>query len=333
MPYAIARSVLFRLDPEEAHDLGIAAARWLGGSSQRCQTLRHHIARPRESATTLLGLTFPTRIGLAAGLDKNAEAPLAWWAFGFGFAELGTVTPRPQAGKPKPRMFRLPAREALVNRMGFNNHGAKRVAERLAEQKVAGLRPPMPLLLSVGKNATTPNERAAEDYHAAATMLAPHADVLTINVSSPNTPGLRSLQNPQELTSIVGAVLGPAAGKPVLVKVAPELQGDLLRSVLDACLAAGATGFIATNTLAKQPGEDREDGGLSGQPLRNISRMRVAEIRKHVGDRVPLIGCGGINDADSARAMIDAGADLIQLYTALVYKGPMLAAELSRVIG
>ncbi|QOV90507.1 quinone-dependent dihydroorotate dehydrogenase [Humisphaera borealis] len=331
MSYALARTLLFRLDPEEAHDLGVGAARWLAGRAERCRLVRNFIARPSVRPVELMGLTFPTRVGLAAGLDKNAEAPLAWWAFGFGFAELGTVTPRPQSGKPKPRMFRVPARQALINRMGFNNQGARRVAERLAEQKAAGLRPAMPLLLSVGKNATTPNDRAAEDYNLAATSLAPHADVLTINVSSPNTPGLRALQNPQELTAIVRAVLEPAAGKPVLVKVAPELEGDLLRSVLDACLSAGATGFIATNTLAKQPGEPREDGGLSGQPLRQISRARVAEIRKHVGDNIPLIGCGGINDAESARAMLDAGADLIQLYTALVYQGPFLAAALSRV--
>lgn len=330
MPYVLARSVLFRLDPEEAHDLGIGAARWLSQSRDRATFVRNVLAKPIDKPVELMGLTFPNRVGLAAGLDKNGEAPLAWWAFGFGFAELGTITPRPQSGKPRPRMFRLPDRQALINRMGFNNQGAARVAERLIEQKTAGLRPAMPLLLSVGKNATTPNEKAADDYHAAASLLAPHADALTINVSSPNTPGLRALQNPQELTAIVQAVLTPAAGKPVLVKVAPELTGDLLRSVLDACLSAGATGFIATNTLAKQPGEQREDGGLSGQPLRQISRARIAEIRQHVGDRVPLIGCGGINDAASARAMRDAGADLIQLYTALVYQGPMLAAQLSR---
>ena len=330
MLYRLARPFIFRQDPEEAHDMAISLVRWMAEESYRCRLMRELVARPASREVHLMGLTFSNRVGLAAGLDKNAEAPLAWWAFGFGFAELGTVTPRPQSGKPKPRMFRVPERQALINRMGFNNQGAKRVAERLAEQKAAGLRPPMPILLSVGKNAATANERAAEDYNLAATMLAPHADILTINVSSPNTPGLRSLQNPQELTAIVRAVLESAAAKPVLVKVAPELSGDLLRSVLDACLSAGATGFIATNTLAKRPDEDREDGGLSGQPLRHISRQRVSEIRKHVGDKVPLIGCGGINDTESARAMLDAGADLIQLYTALVYEGPMLAAQLTR---
>jgi dihydroorotate dehydrogenase len=330
MLYRLARPFLFRHDAEEAHEIGIGVARWVAESTERAQFIHDFIAKPADRPKVVAGLSFPTPVGLAAGLDKNAEAPLAWWAFGFGFAELGTITPRPQAGKPRPRLFRDVKREALINRMGFNNHGADAVAARIAAQKANGLRPPMPLGISVGKNAVTPNERAAEDYGIAATKLAKHADFLTINVSSPNTPGLRSLQNPQELTAIVQAVLRPAAGKPVFVKVAPELEGDLLRSVLDACLTAGATGIIATNTLAKRPDEDREEGGLSGQPLRQISRARVAEIREHIGNKTPLIGCGGINDVESARAMLDAGADLIQLYSAMIYEGPFLAAAISR---
>ncbi|HEX8913970.1 MAG TPA: quinone-dependent dihydroorotate dehydrogenase [Humisphaera sp.] len=330
MLYTLVRPFLFRHDAEEAHEIGIGFARWLAEDAAKCRFVRACVTRPADRPKVVAGLTFPNPVGLAAGLDKNAEAPMAWWAFGFGFLELGTVTPRPQAGKPKPRMFRDIAGAALINRMGFNNHGAAAVAAHLASQRAAGLRPPIPVGLSVGKNATTPNERAAEDYGLAATALAPHADFLSINVSSPNTPGLRSLQNPQELTAIVQAVRAPAAGKPVLVKVAPELDGDLLRSVLDACLEAGATGFIATNTLAKRPDEQREDGGLSGRPLKQISRARVAEIRKHVGDKVPLIGCGGIDDAAAARAMLDAGADLVQFYTAMVYGGPTLPAEITR---
>ena len=330
MAYPLARSILFRMDPEEAHELGVGAARWLSHGKRRAQLVHDTLARPRPLPRRLMGLDFPNPVGLAAGLDKNAEAPLGWWAFGFGFIELGTVTPRPQPGKPRPRMFRDLPRQALINRMGFNNHGADAVAARLAEQRAEGLRPPIPIGLSVGKNATTPNERAADDYGSAAARLAPHADFLSINVSSPNTPGLRSLQNPQELTAIVEAVLKPAAGKPVLVKVAPELEGDLLRSVLDACLSAGATGFIATNTLGKRADEQREDGGLSGQPLREVSRARVAEIRKHAGDRVPLVGCGGVADAATSRAMLNAGADLVQIYTALVYEGPFLPAAITR---
>jgi dihydroorotate dehydrogenase len=330
MLYRLARPFLFRHDAEEAHEIGIGCARWLAESTAACRFIHDFVAKPADRPKRVAGLTFPNPVGLAAGLDKNAEAPLAWWAFGFGFAELGTITPRPQSGKPKPRLFRDVPREALINRMGFNNHGADAVAARLAEQRAQGLRPAMPLGISVGMNATTPNERAADDYGIAAQKLAPHADFLTINVSSPNTPGLRSLQNPQELTAIVQAVLLPAAGKPVFIKVAPELEGDLLLSVLDACLSAGATGFIATNTLARRADEVREEGGLSGRPLREISRQRIAEIRQHVGDKVPLIGCGGIADAASARAMFNAGADLVQLYSAMIYEGPFLAAGISR---
>lgn len=330
MLYRLVRPFLFRHDPEDAHEMGIDFARWLAEDEARCRFVHDFVARPADRPVRVAGLTFPNPVGLAAGLDKNAEAPLAWWAFGFGFVELGTVTPRPQAGKPRPRMFRDVARRALVNRMGFNNHGADAVAARLAALKAQGLRPPIPVGLSVGKNANTPNERAADDYGAAAAKLAPHADFLSINVSSPNTPGLRSLQNPQELTAIVRAVLAPAAGKPVLVKVAPELAGDLLRSVLDACLSAGAAGFIATNTLAKTPDEQREDGGLSGAPLREISLVRVAEIRRRVGREVPLVGCGGVADAAAAKAMLAAGADLVQVYTGLVYEGPFLPAGITR---
>lgn len=332
MLYSLIRPFLFRQDPEDAHNLAMDIARWVAGDLARAKLVHDIIARPAERPVTIAGLRFPNPIGVAGGMDKNAEAPLAWWAFGFGFMELGTITPRPQSGKPRPRMFRDIKNRALINRMGFNNHGASAVAARLAAQRADGLRPPVPIGISVGKNAVTPNEQAADDYGLAATTLAPHADFLTINVSSPNTPGLRSLQNPQELKAIVEAVRRPAGGKPVLVKVAPELEGDLLRSVLDACLSAGATGFIATNTLAKRPGEDREDGGLSGRPLKQISPRRVAEIRQHVGDAVPLIGCGGIDDAAAARHMIDAGANLVQIYTALVYEGPFLAAALSRAV-
>ncbi|MDB5295887.1 MAG: hypothetical protein JWO31_1870 [Phycisphaerales bacterium] len=330
MLYALARPLLFRKDPEDAHNLAIASARRLAGGRRRAALVRSTLARPALLPRRVMGLDFPNPVGLAAGMDKNAAAPLAWWAFGFGFVELGTVTPRPQAGKPRPRMFRdVPAR-AVINRMGFNNDGAPAVAARLADQQARGLRPPFPVGVSVGKNADTPNDRAADDYGLAAAAVAPHADFLSINVSSPNTPGLRSLQNPQELTAIVAAVRGPAAGKPVLVKVAPELTGDLLRSVLDACLAAGATGFIATNTLARTPSETREDGGLSGRPLRDVSPARVAEVRAHVGPGVPLVGCGGVEDAATARRMLDAGADLVQVYTALVYAGPFLPAAITR---
>jgi dihydroorotate dehydrogenase len=330
MLYRLIRPALFALDPERAHGIGVGAARRLARSRRLAAAVRRALARPKDAPVTAAGLTFPNRVGLAAGLDKNAEAALAWWAFGFGFAELGTVTPRPQPGRDRPRLFRFPQKLALVNRMGFNNDGAEAVAARLARQAAAGLRPPFPIGLSVGKNATTPVERAADDYAAAAQVLAPHADYLAINVSSPNTPGLRGLHSRADLVPLLRAVRAHAGGKPLFVKIAPELDGDDLTGVLDACAEEGAAGVIATNTLATLGRDGLPEGGLSGRPLRDLSLRRVEAVRRHLGGRLPVVGCGGIDDAASARAMLDAGADLVQLYTALIYRGPFLAARLSR---
>ena len=332
MPYRIVRPLLFRFDAERAHHFGLGAARVLARRRMLSRWYRSVVSRPRDEPVKVAGLTFPNRIGLAAGLDKNAEAPLAWWAFGFGFMELGTVTPLPQAGKPKPRLFRFPAERALVNRMGFNNEGAAAVAERLAEQARRGLRPPCPVGVSVGKNAATPPEGAAEDYARAAAAVAAHADYLAINVSSPNTAGLRDLQSREEVGRIVEAIRPHALGRPLFVKVAPELTGEALAGVVEACVAEGVAGMIATNTLATHGRDGRPEGGLSGRPLRETALARVAEVRRLAGDRLVLIGCGGVDDAASARAMLDAGADLVQLYTGLIYHGPLLPARLTRAI-
>ncbi len=327
---SLLRPILFSLDAERAHELALAAAARLARSQLLARLVHDVLTRPRPAPVTLLGLTFPNPIGLAGGMDKNGVAPLAWWAFGFGFAELGTVTPRPQPGNERPRMFRLPRERAIVNRMGFNNDGAAVVAARLAEQARNGLRPPFPVGVSVGKNKDTPAEKAADDFAAAAAAVAPHADFVTVNVSSPNTPGLRALQNADDLGRLVAAVRAAAGAKPVLVKVAPELGGDDLAAVLDAGLAAGAAGVIATNTLSTADRPDLPQGGLSGRPLRELALRRVAEVRRHVGDRAAVVGCGGIDDAASARAMLDAGADLVQLYTGLVFEGPFLPARITR---
>jgi dihydroorotate dehydrogenase len=265
-------------------------------------------------------------------MDKNARAPFAWWAFGFGFVELGTVTPKGQSGNDKPRMFRLPAEEAVINRMGFNNDGAEVVAARLAEQAMKGLRPPFPIGISVGKNKHTPVEQTADDYASSAAPLASHADFVTINVSSPNTPGLRSLQTPEWLTKLVTRVREVSGTKPVLVKVAPELDGPDLDAALDAVMTAGAAGVIGTNTLGCVA-PTGEPAGKSGRPLRDIAPRRVEAIRKRVGDTATVIGCGGIDDMDSARRMLDAGANLIQIYTGLIYKGPFLPAVITRGLG
>jgi dihydroorotate dehydrogenase len=330
MLYRLLRPLLFQLDAEQAHNLGVAAAAFLGRRRLLSNLIRNTLARPLLRPKTIAGLTFKTPIGLAAGLDKNAVAPRAWWAFGLGFAELGTVTPKPQAGKDKPRLFRFPDKSAIVNRMGFNNDGAEIVAARLKRMTDLRLRPPFPIGLSIGKNATTPQEQAAEDYAVVATALAPHADYLAINVSSPNTAGLRGLQLPEELAKVLRAVRANAGGKPLFVKIAPELTGGDLAAVLDTCGAEGASGIIATNTLATLGQNGLPEGGLSGAPLRELSLSRVAEVKKHIGNHLALIGCGGISDTQSARAMLSAGADLVQLYTALIYNGPFLPARLSR---
>jgi dihydroorotate dehydrogenase len=328
----LLRPYLFRWDAEEAHEFALRSARVLARSRWLCGLIRAAV-RPKPMPVRALGLTFPNPIGLAAGMDKNAVAPLAWWAFGFGFVELGTVTPLSQGGNDQPRMFRYVDAAAVVNRMGFNNRGAAAVAARLAAQAKAGLRPPFPVGVSVGKNKVTPDERTVDDYQSAAATLAPHADFVAINVSSPNTTGLRSLQTGPWMSQLVTAVRAVSGPKPVLVKVAPELVGDPLNEVLDAVLTAGAAGVIATNTLATGGKNGLEVGGLSGRPLRDISPRNVEAIRKRVGDGVTVIGVGGIEDADSARRMLDAGATLLQLYTALVYHGPFLPVTISRGLG
>jgi dihydroorotate dehydrogenase len=330
MLYNLARPLLFQLDAERAHDFGLAFARFIADQPSLARLIHRYTTPRRLKSVCVAGLDFPNRVGLAAGLDKNAVAPMAWWAFGFGFIELGTVTPRAQPGNPKPRMFRDIRNRAIINRMGFNNDGAAAVAARLAEQARTGRRPPIPIGISVGKNADTPLERAADDYASAAEKLAPHADFMSINVSSPNTVGLRSLQTAESLRQLIRAVQSVIANKPLFVKVAPELTGDALAKVVDTCLSEGVAGMIATNTLATTGAAGQPIGGLSGRPIREMALRRVAEVRKLLGGTAALIGCGGIDDVPSARSMISAGADLIQFYTGLVYEGPFLPARLVR---
>ena len=327
----LIRPILFRFDAERAHNLALNGSAILA-RRKSLTNLIHRFVAPRAAPITIAGMTFPNRVGLAGGMDKNAVAPLAWWAFGFGFIELGTITPLPQAGNDQPRMFRIPKERAVRNRMGFNNHGAEVVAARLADQTKLGLRPPFPIGISIGKNKDTLPERAADDYETAARILAPHADFITINVSSPNTPGLQSFQKIDALRPLIRATKSQIAGKPLFVKLAPELTGDPLAAVVDGCLEEGCAGMIATNTLAQFDAEENSLGGLSGRPLKNISPQRVEEIRNRMGTGPALIGCGGIDDVASARRMIDAGADLVQIYTALVYEGPLLAARLARCL-
>jgi len=313
--YSLIRRLLFLLDPEDAHDF---TARQMVALQQIPIVLRaieRAYAPPASARRELFGLTFPSPIGIAAGFDKNATMMPFLAALGFGFVEVGTVTLRPQPGNPRPRMFRYPESHAVVNRMGFNNDGADTVAERLARWEKT-----VPLFVNVGKNRDVPLDAAPEAYAACAAKLEKYADVLVVNVSSPNTPSLRELQRPEHLIAILGAV---SATKPLLVKIAPDVDDVLLAEICDVCVKR-ASGMICTNTTA------HPDGGLSGAPLMAKSTQVLARVREHVGAGFPLIGVGGIFTADDVRLKMSAGADLVQLYTGFIYEGPGLASRLAR---
>lgn len=332
------RPALFALDAERAHDLTISALR--RPAVARALAALPGAPRDPRLALHLLGLTFDHPVGLAAGLDKHGAAAAAWAALGFAFVEIGTVTPRPQPGNPRPRLFRLPADRAIINRFGFNSVGGAEVARNLA----ASLPVPLRVGVNLGRNKETSNERAAEDYLRALETLHPYADYIVINVSSPNTVGLRALQDSPSLRSLVEQVVRRARELttrktiPVLVKVSPDAPtGDLLASV-DAALDGGAAGLVATNTTTRRQGVtsgtfQAEAGGLSGAPLRTLANDVCRALYAHVGRAVPIIGVGGIFSADDAYQRIRAGASLLQLYTALVYEGPGVVSRIVRGLG
>src|SRR5205814_2222088 len=317
------RPLLFFLDAETAHHVTM---RLLGQSSQFGVALRAlKLFRPTSKATTLFGLTFPNPIGLAAGLDKNGVALPAWAALGFGFIEIGTVTAMAQPGNPTPRIFRLPAQQAVINRLGFNNDGADAIAVRLRGLRESGRWPAVPVGINIGKSRTTPLERANDDYLYSFRLLRDFADYITLNVSSPNTPGLRELQEPAALSRLlhaIGSEPGPVA-KPLVVKISPDLAPVELEAVLAACEEKGVAGIIATNTTLDHssvpPGLD-EEGGLSGAPLREKSTALVRSIA--ATSKIPVIASGGICNAESACEKFNAGAQLIQLYTGFIYRCP-----------
>jgi dihydroorotate dehydrogenase len=284
----------------------------------------------------LFGVRFPNPVGLAAGFDKNAVALPAWESLGFGFIEAGTITAKTQPGNPKPRVFRLPEQRALINRMGFNNDGAGVVADRLARLRASGRWPGVPVGINIGKSRVTPVEEAVGDYLVSFERLFPFADYFALNVSSPNTPGLRSLQDRDALDALISAVQTKNAGlgnKPVLVKIAPDLEFSQIEEILELAEARGLAGLIATNTTLDHScvpqGRDQQ-GGLSGAPLRGRSTEIVRFITART--KLPLIAVGGIEDADSALEKLDAGAALIQLYTGFIYRGPALPRGICRAL-
>ncbi len=325
----LVRPLLFSLDAETAHHFTIALLRQASYFDLALRTLK--VFQPSPKPKTLFGLNFPNPIGLAAGLDKNGVAVPAWAALGFGFIEIGTVTAKAQPGNPKPRIFRLPGQQALINRLGFNNDGADAIAQRLRRLRRSGRWPSVPVGINIGKSRATPLERATDDYLYSFRLLRDFADYIALNVSSPNTPGLRELQEPQKLSALLHAIRNEPEplGKPLLVKISPDLSSTELEAVLAVCKENEVAGIIATNTTVDHssiPRELDEDGGLSGAPLREKSTVLLREI---VGkSAIPVIASGGICDAESAREKFQAGAQLIQLYTGFVYRGPRLLREI-----
>ncbi len=322
----LVRPLLFSLEAETAHHFTIASLHRASHFDPALRALKRFA--PPSKPKSLFGLNFPNPIGLAAGLDKNGVALPAWAALGFGFIEIGTVTAMAQPGNPKPRIFRLPEQEAVINRLGFNNDGADAIAERLSGLRESGRWPAVPVGINIGKSRTTPLDRATDDYLYSFRLLRDFADYITLNVSSPNTPGLRELQEPAALSRLlhaIGSEPGPVM-KPLVVKISPDLSRVELEAVLAACEENGVAGIIATNTTLDHSSELDEQGGLSGAPLCEKSTALVRSIAAN--SKIPVIASGGVCDAKSAREKFDAGAQLVQLYTGFVYRGPQLLREI-----
>jgi dihydroorotate dehydrogenase len=313
------------LPAEAAHNLAILGLRLTPPS-----LLRAAFGPTPQKPTKLFGLTFPNPVGLAAGMDKNATALRAWEALGFGFIEAGTVTALAQPGNPKPRCFRYPTQQALINRMGFNNAGASAVAKRLARQKASGKWPRVPVGINIGKSKLTPNEQAASDYATSYKLLLPFGDYFVVNVSSPNTPNLRALQDRDSLAEIIQTLKRINNIKPLLVKIAPDLTDDAVRDIAALAESEHLAGIIATNTTldhSSVPKESDQQGGLSGGPLRKRSTEVLRILRS--ATKLPIIASGGIMDGSSAHEKLDAGANLVQIYTGFVYNGPELIRKIA----
>jgi dihydroorotate dehydrogenase len=334
--YPLSRAVLFRLDAEAAHGLSLATIARVGRVPGLREVVASRFSVPDAEPVEVFGLRFPNRVGLAAGYDKDGDGWRGLACLGFGHIEVGTVTPEPQPGNPKPRIFRLVEDRSVINRMGFPGRGAEYVAARLRGRKAGG-----PIIgVNIGKQKTTALEDAAGDYEELVDVFAPLADYLAVNISSPNTPGLRKLQEREFL----GALLGRVAARrdraaddlgrrvPVLVKLAPDLDDEQLLTAVDVISASGLDGIIATNTTISRDGIDHpragEEGGLSGAALTEMSTRIIARIAEHTGGSIPVFGVGGIMGPGDARAKLDAGATLIQLYTGLVYEGPGLVKRI-----
>ncbi|HET7833354.1 MAG TPA: quinone-dependent dihydroorotate dehydrogenase [Gallionella sp.] len=335
--YSLLRSLLFRFDPETAHHLtlgGLNTAYSLGLS-------RLLAPRPAADPRTVMGITFPNPVGLAAGLDKNGDCINGLAALGFGFIEIGTVTPLPQPGNPKPRLFRLPQANAIINRMGFNNDGVDRLIENIQRANYRGI-----LGINIGKNAATPIERAADDYLICLRKVYEHASYVTVNISSPNTKNLRQLQGGDELDALLAQLkaeqekLAQQHGKyvPLAVKIAPDLDVDQIRQIAALLIKHRIDGVIATNTTLSRAGVENlphgnETGGLSGAPVRDKSTAVIRQLAAELNGALPIIGVGGILSGTDAVEKLQAGAALVQIYSGLIYRGQDLVSECAAAIG
>ncbi len=334
----IFKPVLFRMDPEKAHHLvigGLGAGVRIPGTLAAMQSM-YGITSTPDMTTELFGITFPGPVGLAAGLDKNAQAVAGLSASGFGFMEVGTVTPKPQPGNEQPRLFRLPSDRALINRMGFNNEGAWAMADRLRHL----VDHPIPIAVNIGKNKVTPNEEAAEDYKACISELYTYADFFVVNISSPNTPDLRNLQHGNELKELLAEVMqemnaqaqNHGTSKSVLVKIAPDVSDAELEYMVETIRQSGAAGIIATNTTLSRDGLTHnhagETGGLSGRPLTERSTEIISRVYRQTEGKLPIIGCGGIFSSEDAYDKIKAGSSLVEIYTSFIYEGPQITRRL-----
>jgi dihydroorotate dehydrogenase len=335
MLYKLARTALFQLDPEVAHDLALKSLSLLGPGAALLGA-----GAAGGEARRVMGLDFPNPVGLAAGLDKNGEYIDALGTLGFGFLEIGTVTPRPQPGNPRPRMFRLESHEAIINRLGFNNQGVEALLRNVGRAAYSGI-----LGINIGKNFDTPNERAADDYLACLDAVYDRASYVTVNISSPNTKNLRDLQSTQKLDELLAAVMARRAAladrygrvKPLAVKVAPDLDDAQIASIADLAAKHRVDGLIATNTTVERAAvkshrHGLQAGGLSGRPLLEPSTAVLGKLARALDGRVPLIGVGGILSGADAREKIEAGASLVQLYTGFIYRGPALIAQARRAL-
>jgi dihydroorotate dehydrogenase len=340
VPYALTRPFLFGLDPEAAHELTLDSIARLQNTPLQCLWAHSRVSDP----VTVAGLKFPNRIGLAAGLDKNGRCIDGLGAMGFGFIEVGTVTPKGQPGNPKPRMFRLPEANALINRLGFNNEGLDsflaNVKRATSFRRAGGI-----LGLNIGKNAATPIENAVDDYLIGLAGIYPHADYVTVNISSPNTKNLRALQSDEALDALLSALqarklqLAQEHGRtvPMFVKIAPDLDEAQVKVIAATLRNNGIDGVIATNTTigrdaVKGLKHAEETGGLSGSPVFEASNNVIRQLRAELGGAYPIIGVGGVLSGADAKAKRAAGADLVQVYTGLIYRGPALASECARAL-